>query len=316
MTNENSGFFSFLISAVRSFFVFNCGFHACSLPITFVTAGMETEEQPHGHHAGLVGKIIVRTEALCPILGTRYSAAIDIKADIDQLNEGSPVKIAPGESKCVPTGLKIFLPTCWRIFVAGKSGLATKNGLWLKECKCNFCPNETSREDLCVIIENMSFDNPLEIFHGQIIGQIMICKDWWRTQQAHLMHAERDVRVRPKTQELIPVKFEGRERLRENQGGLIRETYCGCCEGFRGVIDPDYTGRVHILVVNRCHCVCPKDKGTVIAVVDRYNVINYQQELNLVLGEQNNGCEKKLQLETVREVRGDLGFGSTSVDKS
>jgi len=66
----------------------------------------------------------VRENAKIPTYGTEYAAGADLYACID--NEEV---FAPGETKLIPTGISMAIPTGYVGLVYARSGLASKRGL-------------------------------------------------------------------------------------------------------------------------------------------------------------------------------------------
>jgi len=66
----------------------------------------------------------VRENAKIPTYGTEYAAGADLYACID--NEEV---FAPGETKLIPTGISMAIPTGYIGLVYARSGLASKRGL-------------------------------------------------------------------------------------------------------------------------------------------------------------------------------------------
>ena len=62
--------------------------------------------------------------AVIPTYGSEFSAGADLYACID-----SEVKILPGETKLIKTGLAIEVPVGYGAFIYARSGLASKRGL-------------------------------------------------------------------------------------------------------------------------------------------------------------------------------------------
>tara|TARA_Y100001970_G_C13791860_1_gene630671 strand:+ start:66 stop:503 length:438 start_codon:yes stop_codon:yes gene_type:complete len=63
-------------------------------------------------------------EAKIPVYKTKGSSGMDLMALID-----SPIKIAPGNSSLIPTGLAIALPDNTEIQIRPRSGLAAKSNI-------------------------------------------------------------------------------------------------------------------------------------------------------------------------------------------
>lgn len=63
-------------------------------------------------------------KATIPTYGTEYSAGADIYACLD-----SAIKIAPGETAFIKTGLSAEVPEGFALFIFARSGLSIKQGL-------------------------------------------------------------------------------------------------------------------------------------------------------------------------------------------
>ena len=67
---------------------------------------------------------VLRPGAVLPTYGTEYSAGADLYACLD-----SPVVIAPGETKAIPTGIAMEVPIGCAGLVYARSSLGVKRGL-------------------------------------------------------------------------------------------------------------------------------------------------------------------------------------------
>lgn len=68
--------------------------------------------------------IIVDDESLLPVYGSHEAAGADVRAKLEE-----PLEIAPGESVCIPTGIRVEIPDGFEIQVRPRSGLAFKYGV-------------------------------------------------------------------------------------------------------------------------------------------------------------------------------------------
>lgn len=84
--------------------------------------------------------MFVNDEDCVPVLGTKYSAGIDVKADIklQRSSEQKPTKepteinIPPLNLKLISTGVVFHLPPDLKLYVFSKSGLAIHSGIYAK----------------------------------------------------------------------------------------------------------------------------------------------------------------------------------------
>ncbi len=66
----------------------------------------------------------LKENARLPAYGTEYSAGADLCVCTDE-----PIRIGPGETALVPTGLAAAIPAGYAGLIFARSGLATKRGL-------------------------------------------------------------------------------------------------------------------------------------------------------------------------------------------
>ncbi|GAB5411190.1 MAG: dUTP diphosphatase [Chlamydiales bacterium] len=71
-------------------------------------------------------KILVLTEdkELMPFYGSEEAAGADVRADLKE-----DVTLVPGESKLIPTGIRVEIPRGFEVQVRPRSGLALKFGI-------------------------------------------------------------------------------------------------------------------------------------------------------------------------------------------
>ena len=113
-------------------------------------------------------KILLSRGMEAPAYATEGSAAIDLRAAID---EGTTVKIEPGERALIPTGLAISPETTGVVaIVAARSGLAIKQGI----CLSNGIGviDSDYRGEICVGLHNTS-RVPFTVNRGDRIAQMM-----------------------------------------------------------------------------------------------------------------------------------------------
>lgn len=71
-------------------------------------------------------QILVLTEdqGLMPLYGSEEAAGADVRADVKE-----EITLVPGESKLIPTGIRVQIPKGFEIQVRPRSGLALKFGI-------------------------------------------------------------------------------------------------------------------------------------------------------------------------------------------
>lgn len=106
------------------------------------------------------------TTAVVPQIATPGSAGADLCSSID-------IKIYPGETKLVKTGINISIPLGYAGFVCSRSGLALKNNVFVLNAPGIVDSDYTG--DVGVILHN-SGDNIFNIKAGDRIAQLLIVK--------------------------------------------------------------------------------------------------------------------------------------------
>lgn len=104
--------------------------------------------------------------AKVPTYGSEFAAGADIYAAIE-----TSVTIAPGETKFIPTGLAMEIPTGYAGFMHARSGLASKRGL-APANKVGVIDSDY-RGEIMVAIHNHS-TAPQEIASGERVAQLVI----------------------------------------------------------------------------------------------------------------------------------------------
>ena len=107
----------------------------------------------------------LKPEAKTPTRGSDYAAGYDLYSTCDH-----PVKIAPGETKMIGTGLSIQPPEGYFGAIFARSGLATRQGLRPANC-VGVCDEDYTGE----YIVAMHNDSGMEqiIYHGDRIAQLV-----------------------------------------------------------------------------------------------------------------------------------------------
>lgn len=121
-------------------------------------------------------KFITSEDSNLPKYGTKYSSAVDLRADID-----SEVRIEPFQRALIPTGLFVEIPKGYEGQIRPRSGLAWKKGLTVLNTPGTI--DADYRGEIRVILINLSqqatFINP-----GDRIAQMAFCpveQATWKT---------------------------------------------------------------------------------------------------------------------------------------
>lgn len=101
-----------------------------------------------------------------PHYATHEAAGADLKANIPE-----SVILEPGESKLIPTGIKMALPEGYEAQVRPRSGLALKHGITVLNTPGTI--DSDYRGEVCVILINHS-KNPFTITPAMRIAQLVI----------------------------------------------------------------------------------------------------------------------------------------------
>ncbi|HCY00967.1 MAG TPA: dUTP diphosphatase [Bacteroidales bacterium] len=113
-------------------------------------------------------KIVNKSKHPLPQYSTRYSAGMDLRANID-----NSLILKPFERSLVPTGLFIELPEGFEAQIRPRSGLALKKGLTVLNSPGTI--DADYRGEVGVIIANMSNESNI-IEDGERICQMVISK--------------------------------------------------------------------------------------------------------------------------------------------
>lgn len=109
---------------------------------------------------------LLRQGARLPTYGTEYSAGADLYACLEK-----DVAIAPGETKAIPTGLAMEIPTGCAGLVYARSGMATKRGL-APANKVGVIDSDY-RGEIQVMLHNHG-SQAQTISHGDRVAQLLI----------------------------------------------------------------------------------------------------------------------------------------------
>ena len=102
-----------------------------------------------------------------PKYETDGSSGMDLAANIE-----NKIKIAPGKSAIIPTGLSVSIPKNFEIQIRPRSGLAAKNKISVLNTPGTI--DADYRGELKVILINLS-DNAFIIEKGLRIAQMVLC---------------------------------------------------------------------------------------------------------------------------------------------
>lgn len=103
-----------------------------------------------------------------PEYQTGDSAGADIFAFIEE-----PVLIHPGETKLIPTGIRIEIPAGFEAQIRPRSGLALKNGITLLNSPGTI--DADYRGEIKIILTNLGRD-PFTVKNGMRIAQMVFSK--------------------------------------------------------------------------------------------------------------------------------------------
>ena len=124
-------------------------------------------------------KIVNRSHHERPAYQTEQSAGLDLRANIE-----APITLKPFERTLIPTGLFIALPKGYEAQVRPRSGLAIKNGITVLNTPGTI--DSDYRGEICVILINLSPNEPFVIKDGDRIAQMVIAQH----EQAELVEIE------------------------------------------------------------------------------------------------------------------------------
>ncbi len=102
-----------------------------------------------------------------PRYETEDSSGLDLAADIDK-----QIKILPGKSEIIPTGLAVAIPKNFEIQIRPRSGLAAKNQVSVLNTPGTI--DADYRGEIKVILINLS-DKVFVVEKGLRIAQMVVC---------------------------------------------------------------------------------------------------------------------------------------------
>ncbi len=112
--------------------------------------------------------IINKSKHSLPEYATKYSAGVDLRANIEE-----PITLKPLERKLIPTGLFIELPEGYEAQIRPRSGLAIKKGITVLNSPGTI--DADYRGEIQVILINLSNEDFI-IEDGERICQMVIAK--------------------------------------------------------------------------------------------------------------------------------------------
>ena len=113
-------------------------------------------------------KIVNRSKNELPKYATEYSAGMDLRADIEE-----SIQISPLKRVLVPTGLYIELPDGCEAQIRPRSGLAAKHGIGIVNSPGTI--DADYRGEIKIILVNLS-DQEFTLKPGERIAQMVIAR--------------------------------------------------------------------------------------------------------------------------------------------
>ena len=113
-------------------------------------------------------KIVNRSGHQLPAYSTRFSAGMDLRANLD-----APVILKPMERSLIPTGLFVELPENFEAQIRPRSGLALKKGISVVNTPGTI--DADYRGEIGIILINLS-DEDFVVNNGERICQMVINK--------------------------------------------------------------------------------------------------------------------------------------------
>lgn len=109
------------------------------------------------------------------------SSGMDLRASV-----GSPVTLAPGQIRLIPTGIAISLPTGYEAQIRPRSGLALRHGIGMVNSPGTI--DSDYRGEIGVIMINWGTE-PFTVNRGDRIAQMVIAKVF-RAELAETTHLD------------------------------------------------------------------------------------------------------------------------------
>ena len=109
----------------------------------------------------------INDDIITPVYASVGDAGMDIRASADTI-------IKPHETKLVSTGIKLAIPIGYEIQVRPRSGMSLKTNLRIANSPGTI--DSGYRDELKIIVTNISINEDLIINKGDRIAQIVLCK--------------------------------------------------------------------------------------------------------------------------------------------
>lgn len=106
-------------------------------------------------------------DIVIPVYASEGDAGMDIRASED-------IVIKPHETKLVSTGIKIAIPAGYEIQIRPRSGMSLKTNLRIANSPGTI--DSGYRDELKIIVTNISINEDLIINKGDRVAQIVLCK--------------------------------------------------------------------------------------------------------------------------------------------
>lgn len=114
-----------------------------------------------------VQEVKIETKEFIPEYGTERSAGFDIKGYLPDVNHlGLP--LAVGETKIIPTGIRVDIPDGYEIQLRSRSGLTARNGIIIAQGLATI--DEDFTGEIGIILRNEGRE-PFYITHGMKLCQ-------------------------------------------------------------------------------------------------------------------------------------------------
>lgn len=110
----------------------------------------------------------VEREELLPVYATSGAAGADLKANVS-----APIRIEPGMSALIPTGVKVQIPEGYEIQIRPRSGLAAKNQVTVLNAPGTI--DSDYRGEICVILINHG-KTVFEVTPGMRVAQMVLAQ--------------------------------------------------------------------------------------------------------------------------------------------
>lgn len=110
--------------------------------------------------------IQIEDSELLPFYASQFAAGADVRANNREL-----ILLAPGASACIPTGLKVEIPSGHVLLVCPRSGLANKQQVTVLNAPGII--DADYRGEIRVLLVNLGKE-PCEITYGMRIAQLVL----------------------------------------------------------------------------------------------------------------------------------------------